>query len=36
VGRFLGEFAVATCAHCHAIHRPLANLREALEKIEKQ
>ena len=34
VGRFLGEFAVASCARCHAIHRPLAQLRQLLEKAQ--
>jgi len=35
-GRFLGEFAVNTCARCHAIHRPLANLRRLLEKAQEK
>ncbi len=35
-GRFLGEFAVNTCARCHAIHRPLARLRRLLEKAQQQ
>ncbi len=35
-GRFLGEFAVNACARCHAIHRPLANLRRLLEKAQQE
>ncbi len=35
VGRYLGEFAVTSCARCHAIHRPLAQLRQLLEKTEE-
>ncbi len=35
VGRYLGEFAVASCARCHAIHRPLAQLRQLLEKAQR-
>ncbi len=36
VGRYLGELAVASCARCHAIHRPLAQLRRQLEVAQKR
>ncbi len=35
-GRHLGEFAVNACARCHAVHRPLAELRRLLKKVEKK
>ncbi len=35
-GRFLGEFAVNVCARCHAVHRPLAELRRLLEKAQQE
>ncbi len=34
--RPVGEFAVAVCARCHAIHRPLAQLKRLLQRQQGQ